>query len=225
MPKRKRGKKPTPVTTRVLLIAELVAEILSWLDVPTLCKCLCVNILWFNEGVRFLWVHPGPMDRHIPLARYFTTIEDTRKQVYANFVKTANIVDINNADAIPFRNSRRYIDALFGLHFPRMHTLNVLLEIVQCGVNIPWIDAPSVQVLHINMYLRRCRRNFDTPKYVGNNYHDPNLRHRQRRIKTCLATLINVSQYVPYRRLLDRTNEYLRIASQPSSRLSLGIYV
>lgn len=175
MPKRKRGKGPLKVTPRATLPPEILGMIFYYLmddrvirwrrdlilpkltrkaSVPAIFTCLFVNSMWFNEAVRLLWQHPTIRNR-FSLAHCFENILQSRQQFYANLVRHSNLVDQHKRGHSAFGNTRKYIDALYGLTFPQMHTLDVIFDVHQCGDNIPWIHAPTVTLLSVHF----CRYN------------------------------------------------------------------
>ncbi|KAJ5125220.1 hypothetical protein N7526_007397 [Penicillium atrosanguineum] len=169
MPKRKRGNGPLTVTSRVTLLPEILGMIFSYLTddkyiglggdgtrngliktaiVPAIYQCLFVNSTWFHEAVRILWQTPTT-ENIFPLARCFQNIPQSRQQFYANLVRKSNLVGHYKRGVFPFGNARTYIDALYGLSFPKIHTLDVIFAANKYGENIPWIHAPAVTLLSV----------------------------------------------------------------------------
>lgn len=164
---------------------DLVSE--SGCDV-TLVRCGLVNTLWFHEAMRYLW--RNPTKDGTSLCVRFEKVDPSRRQFYANFVRAGDLIDVDERDVKPFVNVRKYIDALFGLHFPRMNHLNVRLERSRKGVNLPWIDARSVAVIHVSVVGTLW--DAQTEKFVA----VPGPWRLTKEMVMCLARLIDVCPFV-----------------------------
>ncbi|CAH0051851.1 unnamed protein product [Clonostachys solani] len=164
----------TPGPTNPLLLREIVAEVMKWIDLDygfshevlsgkldeydepevlatygkngVLARCCCVNRLWFNEAAPLLWAAPTQftfaMDQ--TLSKLFNQLDESRRQMYANFVKEAVIAGVPPDEA--FEND----EPLKGLEFPKLENVDLPLAGWGQSEYIPRIGNHRVKILSID---------------------------------------------------------------------------
>ncbi|CRL24223.1 unnamed protein product [Penicillium camemberti] len=140
---------------RALALPEIVGEILfliyqyparTWYRTRWLLNFALVNKTWCNEALRILW---GDMDAHEePLDEVMINISPDRRQIYANFVKTATVTTYSQETESVVQ------PALENVVFPQIHTLRLVLVFhnmdTEKGIRIPILNMPNLQILHVD---------------------------------------------------------------------------
>ncbi|KAJ5593883.1 uncharacterized protein N7459_000091 [Penicillium hispanicum] len=154
---------PTTAAQRVVCIPELVGEILSWLvvkdskqyqgkgagnilifaDFPTLARCGRINRVWFEEAMPILWRQATKLCQ-FSLPQKFAHIKSCRRQFYANFITTGNLVDSKRENV---RSSTR---ALHGVIFPRLRCLKLIVDCRPLKFCMPRLRAPGLELIEIH---------------------------------------------------------------------------
>ena len=158
----------TTAVQRALSLPEILSAIFMWIDENqwpcwqfydhdknypygregVLIRCALVNKLWYNESMRCLWSDPSSRilqysQSSLPTA--FGNLDPGRRQFYANFVKTANLITVDEADL------EETNDLLRGVAFPKLKLLR-LIEQDCAGPNyVPRIGIHRVRELDIDV--------------------------------------------------------------------------
>ncbi|KAK7217739.1 hypothetical protein V2G26_005742 [Clonostachys chloroleuca] len=164
----------TPGPTNPLLLREIVAEVMKWIDIDhwfshevysgkldeydepellatygkdgVLARCCCVNRLWFEEAAPLLWAKPTQFTfaSDQTLSKMFDQLNVSRRQMYANFIKEAVIAGVPPDEA--FEND----EPLKGLEFPKLESVDLPLAGWGESEYIPRIRNHQVRILAID---------------------------------------------------------------------------
>ncbi|KAE8372200.1 hypothetical protein BDV26DRAFT_105438 [Aspergillus bertholletiae] len=111
-----------------------------------LLRCSLVNSLWWSEAIRFIWerLSGGHWDTDLP-GCFAGFLDPYRKQFYANLIKQADLVTIDedNADA--------HDRLIQGVIFSNLERL-----CLYCPENldyVPRLQCPSLKILEIDPYF------------------------------------------------------------------------
>lgn len=140
---------------RALALPEIVGEILFsidqypaiiWYRTRWLLNWALVNKTWCNEALRILWSDMGADGK--PLDEVMINISPDRRQIYANFVKTATVTTYSQETESVVQ------PALENAVFPQIHTLRLVLVFhnmdTEEGIRIPILNMPNLQILHVD---------------------------------------------------------------------------
>ncbi|CAG9984975.1 unnamed protein product [Clonostachys byssicola] len=164
----------TPSPTNPLLLREIVAEVMKWIDIDyefshdvysgkldeydepellttygkngVLARCCCVNQLWFDEAAPLLWAAPTEFTFAMDqtLSKVFDQLDASRRQMYANFVKEAVIA------GVPPDEASENDEPLKGLDFPKLESVDLPLAGWGQSEYIPRIRNHRVKILAID---------------------------------------------------------------------------
>ncbi|VUC28742.1 unnamed protein product [Clonostachys rosea] len=167
-------RKIIPAPTNPLLLREIVAEVMKWIDMDygfshevysgkldeydepevlasygkdgVLARCCCVNRLWFNEAAPLLWAAPTQFTFAMDqtLSKMLDKLDMSRRQLYANFVKEAVIAGVPPDDAF------EHDEPLKGLDFPKLESVDLPLAGWGESEYIPRIKNHRVKILAID---------------------------------------------------------------------------
>ncbi|KAJ5695578.1 hypothetical protein N7536_005990 [Penicillium majusculum] len=140
---------------RALALPEIVGEILFsidrypamiWYRTRWLLNCALVNKTWCNEALRILWSDMEADGK--PLDEVMINISPDRRQIYANFIKTATVTTYSQDTESVVK------PALENVVFPQIHTLRLVLAFhnmdTEEGIRTPIFNMPNLQILHVD---------------------------------------------------------------------------